>query len=512
LAAIELKKAGKKAVVVTDINDKNAQLIALALNNALQSEVVDVDSPKYTRVGNDAEVLKLVSDMNSGKIGGLITYNTNPSYTLPNADEFNAGLKKVKLSVAFTMTDDETAENIQYVAAMPHYLESWGDAQIKQGHYSLMQPTIQQIFDTRQFQDSLLKWMGKDNTYYDYLKQYWNENVLDGNSWNKALRDGILINEKIVKNVNKDIDVANAASTLIKNTKSGKLELVIYTKTSLGDGSQANNPWLQELPDPITRTTWDNYLLISRLDAKAFGIENWNVSNGALNGSLANITVGNKTIKNVPVYIQPGQAKGSVGIALGYGRKRGMQNEMMTGVNAYPFFQNFDNNQVVKIEKVAGEHKFACIQLQHTLMGRDEIVKETSLEDYNNKPKEKWNGTPLYTLNHQEVPENKVDLWTKFDDTIGPHFNLSIDLATCIGCGACTIACQAENNVPVVGKHEIRVSRDMQWLRIDRYYSSDMTIEKAIKEGIKGTGKMFNEMVHPADFPQVSFQPVMCQI
>jgi len=241
------------------------------------------------------------------------------------------------------------------------------------------------------------------------------------------------------------------------------------------------------------------------------GIKNWNVSDGALNGDRVNLKVGKITLNNVPVYIQPGQAKGSVGLAVGYGRTAGMQEEMMIGVNAFTLMQNFNNVQPVSIEKTNGVHEFACVQLQHTIMGRDEIIKETTLDDFIKKPKEAWNETPKFSLNHQEVPADKVDLWEKFGDEIGPHFNLSIDLATCTGCAACVVACHAENNVPVVGKHEIRVSRDMHWLRIDRYYTSDMTNEKAKEEGIFGTGEMFNDMTHPQEAPQVAFQPVMCQ-
>jgi molybdopterin-containing oxidoreductase family iron-sulfur binding subunit len=276
----------------------------------------------------------------------------------------------------------------------------------------------------------------------------------------------------------------------------------------MGDGQQANNPWLQELPDPITRTSWDNYLLISRIDAEKLGLKNWTVDNGALNGDKVNITASGVTIENVPVYIQPGQAPGSVALALGYGRT-GLHKEMNVGVNAYPFTDKFFHD--IKIEKTSGEHEFACVQLQHTIMGREgEITRETTLAEYISKPKEEWNPEPVYSLDHQEVTADKVDLWEKFDDTIGTKFNMSIDLATCTGCAACVVACHAENNVPVVGKHEIRVSRDMHWMRIDRYYSSDMTKEKGKEDGSFGTGDYFNAMTHPSDAPEVSFQPVMC--
>ncbi|MGB5464177.1 MAG: TAT-variant-translocated molybdopterin oxidoreductase, partial [Aureibaculum sp.] len=182
----EIKAAGKNALVVTGIQDKNAQLIALALNNAIQSEALDAANPKYIRRGSNARVSQLISDMKAGKVGALISYNTNPAYTLPNSVEFAEALKRVKLSVAFATSEDETASASQYIAATHHYLESWGDVNIKKGHYGLIQPTINPLFDTRQFQDTLLNWIGNSQSYYDYLKNNWTANILNGTSWNQA--------------------------------------------------------------------------------------------------------------------------------------------------------------------------------------------------------------------------------------------------------------------------------------------------------------------------------------
>jgi molybdopterin-containing oxidoreductase family iron-sulfur binding subunit len=268
-------------------------------------------------------------------------------------------------------------------------------------------------------------------------------------------------------------------------------------------------------------------LTISRADAEKIGLENRIVANGGLNGSYATVTVG-KTKLEVPVIIQPGQAVGTVGLSLGYGKKAGLKEEMQVGVNAFAFYNNFDLVQSVIVEKASGEHEFACVQSQKTLMGRGDIIKETTLEIFNTKDSKIWNPVPMVSLDHKEVEATKVDLWESFDRSIGHHFNLSIDLNACTGCGACVIACHAENNVPVVGKSEVRRSRDMHWLRIDRYYSSEETFEKdnEKKEGFdgldlggflsgnedtKGSLGGFRKMEHPADNPQVAFQPVMCQ-
>jgi molybdopterin-containing oxidoreductase family iron-sulfur binding subunit len=273
---------------------------------------------------------------------------------------------------------------------------------------------------------------------------------------------------------------------------------------------------LQEFPDPITRVSWDNYLTVSNADARELGFSNPIVANGGLNGNYATITVDGVKLENVPVIVQPGQAIGTLGLAVGYGRKAALKEEMQVGVNAYPLYKNFNSIQSVSIAKASGEHEFACVQGQKTLMGRGDIIKETTLNVFNSEDAEHWNEQPMVSLDHQEVEATTVDLWESFDRSTGHHFNLSIDLNACTGCGACVIACHAENNVPVVGKAEVRRSRDMHWLRIDRYYSSESTFEgdNKRKEGIAGLSSSlstFNEMEKPGDNPQVAFQPVMCQ-
>jgi molybdopterin-containing oxidoreductase family iron-sulfur binding subunit len=533
--AAEIKKAGRKAVVVSGLNDENAQTVVLAINKLLASEAFDPEKPKYVRQGDAAKVNKLVADMNAGRVGALIMDGVNPAYTLPNAEEFLAGLEKVDLSVDFAYTNDETAQASTYVAAASHYLESWGDTQFKKGHYSLMQPAIRELFDTKQFQTALLTWMGVEKTYYEYIKETWASDILQGGSWNKALQDGVFeapmmmdasaaaepaANTESEEVQPEIVPIASAIRALVNSTSPGT-ELVLYSKVGMGDGRQANNPWLQEFPDPISRVSWDNYVTVSKADAESWGLENTIVADGGLNGSYANLTVDGKVLENVPVIVQPGQAVGTIGLSFGYGKKAGMQAEMATGVNAYKLYSNFSDVQAVSVEKASGTHEFACVQSQKTLMGRGDIIKETTLEIFNTKDHAEWNPMPHVSLNHQEIPVTSpdADLWEEFDRSIGHHFNLSIDLNACTGCGACVIACHAENNVPVVGKTEIRRSRDMHWLRIDRYYSSEDTFEgdnekKEEMDGLwgdKGSLGGFREMEDPSANPQVAFQPVMCQ-
>lgn len=514
--AAHLKNAGKGGVVVTGLQSEDAQRAVLAINKILDSAVVDTAQNTTLRQGDASLMNQLVNDLNAGNVSGVIMAGVNPAYTLPNADAFVVGLKKAKLAITFSQKIDETAANCQWVGAAPHYLESWGDVELKTGYFALTQPTIRPLFDTKQFQDVLLSLSGSTQKYEDAIKAYWSSNILTGVSFNQALHDGFYVTNK-TDNLRYNDNVDALMQRLIRAKAKSGLELHLYTKTAIGDGQQANNPWLQELPDPITRVTWDNYLTISKADAEVLGLINSNQSDGALNGSIAEIKLNNTSVK-APVLIQPGQAKGTVGLAFGYGKTAGMKSEMQVGANAYQLYNNFNLVQTVSVAATSGMHEFACTQLQNTLMGRGEIVRETTLEIFNTKDAKYWNPMTQVSRDHVEidVTSKEADMWQAFDRSIGHHFNLSIDLNACTGCGACVIACHAENNVPVVGKHEIRKSRDMHWLRIDRYYSSEQTFEEDLEivDNISGLGESlstFGKLEDPAANPQVTFQPVMCQ-
>ena len=495
---IKALKANKsKSIVVSNSNDKNVQLLVNAINNVLNNydSTISLSKPSYLKQGSTKDLEKLVSEMKSGKVEALITYNVNPSYSLHNANEFNQALKNINLKISTSLYNDETACLMDYVCPDNHNLESWGDAKPKHGNYSLMQPTISPLFNSRQFQESLLVWLGKSD-YQSYLKNYWTKKGVD---WHKSLHDGLFsINEnpiRISNFVNRSVSISKKESDAI--------ELEVYESVALGDGKLANNPWLQELPDPLTRACWDNYLTISASTAEKLGLSNWTVSSGAMNGSMVDISAGGKTLKNVPVLISPGQAQSTVGMAIGYGRTRAGKAGDNVGFNAYPFL----NEKEVEIKKVEGEYEFASIQLHHTMMGRD-IVKETSLAEYIKNPSS-GNYREKYYTYKGKLPSDEVSLYEQHDLETGHFWNLSIDLTSCIGCGECVIACQSENNIPVVGKDEMRKSRDMHWLRIDRYYSSDMTKELSKEEKLSPI-TMYSEMEVPSENPEVVFQPLMC--
>lgn len=512
----ELLAKGNKAVVFAD-GSKGSQVLAHLINQKLGS-VAFTGKANFLKEFDKARFEEFLGWINGGQVGVLITNNVDPIYSYHKGQEFKKSLSKVPYVIAVADKKNEMYKAAKAVIPVANWLESWGDIEPQTGVYTLMQPTIQKIYKSRQIEDSLLVWKnGKNNAannYYDYLKAN-SASVLGGISFNKALYNGVIASNNAVT---LSYTGGNAAQALAElgNFKASDLELVLYTKTSIGDGTQANNPWLQELPDPLTRMSWDNYLTISPKDAERLEIDNDLNARMQLDGSIVNLTVNGVKIENVPVFVQPGQADGSVGLALGYGKKDSGATAD-TGVNAYPLFDG--SNLVisnVKIEKTGENHEFAGIQLQNTLMGRYDIAKEVPLAEYLNVDFDDehhgWNKPLEYHTISGALPAGKIDLWDAFDDTDGPHFNLSVDLNSCTGCGACIIACQAENNVPVVGKEEIRMSRDMYWLRIDRYYSAKETIEtqEGVERGLN-VPQLYDILIQPNESPDVIFQPVMCQ-
>ncbi|MCX8533454.1 TAT-variant-translocated molybdopterin oxidoreductase [Chryseobacterium luquanense] len=520
----ELKAKGSKAVVLAD-GSKGAQVLAHLINQKLGS-VAFTGKANFLKEFDKARYQEFLGWVNAGQVGVLITNNVDPIYSHHKGQDFKKSLTKVPYVIAVTDKKNEMYKAAKAVIPVAHWLESWGDMEPQTGVYTLMQPTIQKIYKSRQIEESLLVWKnGKNsaaNNYYDYLKAN-SASVLGGTSFNKALYNGIIASANATTLSYTGGNGAQAVAEL-GNFKASDLELVLYTKTSIGDGTQANNPWLQELPDPLTRMSWDNYLTMSPKDAERLGIDNDLNARMQLDGSIVNLTVNGVKIENVPVFIQAGQADGSVGLALGYGKKDSGATAD-TGVNAYPLFDG--SNLVisnVSLEKTGEDHEFAGVQLQNTLMGRYDIAKEVPLADFINvafdDEHKGWNKPLEYHTISGALPAGKIDLWDAFDDTDGPHFNLSVDLNSCTGCGACIIACQAENNVPVVGKEEIRMSRDMFWLRIDRYYSSkqDLTVYEGLAQG-KAVPELYGSSVlgiegaleNPAENPDVIFQPVMCQ-
>ncbi len=524
-AASELL-AAKGSLVVSGSNDSNVQFVVNAINSLLGNygNTIDTATPVYLKQGDDAKVAALVTEMAGGSVDAVILYGVNPAYTI--GASFTSALEKVKLKISFADREDETASLVDYVCPDNHYLESWNDANPKKGQYSLGQPTISPLFSTRQAQESLLKWAGIETSYHDYLKANWQTTV--GASWEVSLHDGfysVPVGSVVEKPTSQPAhqaetevpattatDISSAAAAIRKGVTAGAFELQVYVKTGLGDGSQANNPWLQELPDPISKVTWDNYVTMSPKQMAELGLSR--LERGDNDASVVELTVNGVTVK-APAFPQPGQKYGTVGLALGYGRTNAGKTADGIGANAYQFVsvENGTANYAaydVSVKATTETYPIAATQTHHTLMGREAIVKETTLAEYLKDPKSGNAPLLLQTTNHGKQPVKDINLWRDHDLETGHLWGLTIDLNSCIGCGACVTSCTSENNVAVVGKDEVRRSREMHWIRIDRYYSSDMT-EEISDEKQMGAIDMFTEMEAASENPTVSFQPLMCQ-
>ena len=495
-----------QAIVVSGSNDVNVQIIVNAINDALQSNgnTIDWSSTYNTRQGIDSEFSKLVDDMNAGNVAALFIVGANPAYTWYDAEKFKAGLKKVKASVSFNPKNDETAQLCKYVIPDHHYLESWGDAEVKPGFISFLQPTIAPLFKTRQWQDSLLKWAGANTEYVSYLKSYWGSKVGGENGWNKALQDGVInpaASNPASATFNSSV-IASATAAILAAKKAGKIELVLYEKVSVGVNG-ASNPWLQELPDPVTRATWDNYVIVSPAMAKT--LLNIDLTNNGQADAyevqppkkVVKVTVNGKSV-SLPALIIPGTENNTIGIAIGYGRTKEIgKSADEAGKNVFGFASLNAGTVSYAVADVAVEltdelYKVALTQTHgtyNTAQGnRTEIMKELTLADFKAEPTE-----ILDDREKELAPYGGLANYEK-NGTIYPYFDkpgikwgMSVDLNTCTGCAACVVACHAENNVSVVGKPEVLRFHDMHWLRIDRYYTGDI------------------------ENPKVVFQPLMCQ-
>ena len=498
-----------QSLVVCGSNNKDEQVIVNYINNLLDNYgktiLTDVRSHLFSSNDNDLDIL--IQDALDGKVGAIITNDFNLAYHYPKSKEI-LDSTKIDFKVAISQYLDETASMMDFVVPKSHYLESWGDFNPYTGVYTLQQPTISPIFKTRQSEEILLAWAGNKKSYYNYLKESFKS---EKKNWNDSLRDGVFNKQESDKKYSFSVNITKHINNCLDMLEDKKEFICLYSKSSMGSGIQSNNPWLQELPDPISKTTWDNYLTISPAYAKKLNLKNWQVSDGALNGDVVDLSF-NEKVYRLPVYIQPGQAYGTFGLAFGYGRTQAGKVGNNIGVNA---FELYDGNQLVQkdnfsIKKVDNmEHEFACTQISHTMMGRA-IVKETTLPEFLKDP-ESGNEAMKFASYKGDVSPSELKLYEEHKPAM--HFwNMSIDLNKCNGCGACIIACHAENNVPVVGKEEIRKNRDMHWLRLDRYYSSDMNKDLAAEQNT-GAIQMYSEMeeASSAENLEVVFQPVMCQ-
>jgi Fe-S-cluster-containing dehydrogenase component len=478
--ADNLVKLKGRSIVVSGTNNVDIQIIVNGINSLLgnYAECIDLNNNLNIASGIDSKMNDLVDDLNSGKVRALLMYNVNPLFDYPDPNKFLTGIRKADLTVNMAVALNETVGIAKYECPVNHYLESWDDAKIIPGQLSLHQPCINPIFNTRSFQDSLLKWSGSKIPYYDYIMNNWEKDYFPLTKmtdfisfWNESLGNGVFsYNVPQLKPPSfEEKSLLKAINTSAISGK-GTFEVIISESVALGTGMHANNPWLMELPDPVSRQCWENVAAISPNDAEKQGIRT---------GDLIKL----KDNLVIPAFIQPGQADGTISVALGYGHTNAGPVCKDIGVNLYKFVSISAGNReygfvAEKIENTLKQSQLALTQVHYSQEGRP-IVRDTVLSEYKKNPSSGNEIHAEFESSHKTLyPEVKYD---------GFHWGLAIDLNICVGCNSCVIACQAENNIPVVGKEEVIRRRIMHWIKIDRYYSDDL------------------------NDPKVYFQPLACQ-
>ncbi len=460
----DLQHAGRNAVVLCGAQmPAEAHQAAHLLNAMLGSEALALVPAEPLATVKDVEAA--VQAMAAGQPAVAIFWDVNPAFTYPRAAAWKAALAKVPFRAWIGLVEDETSAQCHLALPEHHWLESWGDATTPSAAV-LRQPTVGALYDSRQGEDVLLgalKALGAATAEdgHAYLRARWEKGVLQGASFDQALHDGLVkTSAGSPAPAFRGASVAAAAKRASQPTAEG-LELVLFPGFATFDGRHANNSWLQETPDPVTKMTWDNPVSVSVQDAKALGIQEGDFVTLSLEG----------TTLTVPAVIQPGQAKGVLALALGYGRTTGGVAKGV-GNDAYPLLgldpTTANVRPGVRLAKGAGRKDLSRTQSHHRMEGRD-LVRSLTIAEYEHNPQGHHHMPELVTLyEEQKFPDHK--------------WGMVIDLAACVGCSACVVACQSENNVPVVGPEQVAKGREMHWIRIDRYYEGELENPKVVHQ------------------------------
>lgn len=520
-AVRELKKAGQgNSLVVCGINDVNAQTVVKAINELLGNygSTIDTAHPSYQMQGNDEAMAQMVGQL-AGADAVIFLDEANPVYDYMNGEAVAKALPGVGLSIAFVSKENETSKLCKYALSQTHWLEAWDDKMPRKGHYSLQQPLVRPLFDSRSWQDALLTWSGDSTKYYDFLRQSWQSDVFTLGSgaltfkdfWTNSVKSGFVVSsgaampapvadhgadhgadhavDEAAEEVGEEIapvEAAPVASTpnagaartaLLDAHKNnnGALELVIYQANNMHSGRWANNPWLQEFPDPITKVTWDNYISVPFVLAKS---EGWK------DGDKASITINKKSV-TLPVIVQPGQAANTLAVQVGYGRDA-VAGSVASGVGANVFPMVASSNGTLNYNpagvKISPTGENIAMAKTQTYIGydmeqeggtgkrkkienriSDYILKETTLSEYQGN---------RASGNKRPSGHHMLSLWN-IHDKKGHHWAMAIDMNSCTGCGTCIVSCNVENNIATVGREEVLNRREMHWMRIDRYFKGD---------------------------------------
>lgn len=467
---------GKSLIAAGSALGKDVLQLVQALNEALGNigETVEFREAEDVFVSDSDAVEEIFAAPD--QVETLIIIGGNPAYDTPTNWKVSDAIRKIPNTVHLTNFANDTSVLCNWQINRTHYLEQWGDVRAVDGTAGIIQPLIAPLYDGKAEIElwSLLA-TGENARGYDIVRETWNDLIRRGNfdkEWNKVLHDGLLVGSeaeiKTPRLSRNEINIINRDSfTEIIPTKES-LEINLYLSPALYDGRYAENGWMQELPDPVTKLTWDNAALVNIKTAGELGVKP---------GEFVRISLEGNEL-DIPVWIQPGLADFTVAIALGYGRKEGSQTARNVGFNGYRILSDkkyiYHGARITASDKM---HTFANTQ-DHSAMEGRAIVREANLEDYRKNPK--------FAPEMVEHPPLE-SIFTEQSYDKGYQWGMTIDLNSCIGCGACTIACQSENNIPVVGKKQVHLGREMHWLRNDRYF------------------------VGEPDDPKIVIQPMPCQ-
>ena len=452
---------GKCLVIAGPRQDVGTQIAAFLMNEALGNVGETVTFVETRHKPSLADLSDLAKEMAGGQVAALAILGGNPVYSAPADLQFEANLKKVPLSIHLGTHENETASAAKWHVPQAHYLESWGDSMAPDGTASVQQPMIEPLHGGKTPSELVaLLLQNKERISYDIVRKYWN---LTEPKWRQALHNGIVDAPKAAE-VKASVNKAGVAQYLKVTAPAAGTEVVFAPSYSVYDGRYANNGWLQETPDPITKLVWANAAMMSATTAKNIGV---------VDGDIIAIQLGSLKAE-LPAMIQPGHADDSITLPLGYGRKKGGRVGTDVGFNAYPLRGTgaFDFAMGAQIGKTGRTERLSTTQNHHTMEGRP-IVREATLPEYRKNAK--------VIEERAEVPE----LFSLYGDVVydtGYQWGMSIDLNACIGCNACMVACQAENNIPIVGKDQVLRGRDMHWIRMDRYYTGDINDPQVVTQ------------------------------
>jgi molybdopterin-containing oxidoreductase family iron-sulfur binding subunit len=475
LIAADLREAGAGALVIAGQRQPaSVHALALAITQALGAlgETVTLHELRDTGSSDPEALGALVEAMRQGSVSDLVICGGNPVYDAPADLEFAGALAQVAHSVHLSDRVDETSLAVEWHLPAAHYLETWGDARAANGTLSVVQPLIAPLLGGRS-PIELVALLVRDQAVggHELVRETWNQGLMTDsseNAWRKVLHDGLLADSSLPP-----LAVQPVVASAVERMSSDGLEITFHPSGDLFDGRFANNSWLQELPDSLTKLTWDNAAAVSPRTAEEFNLKS---------GDLVSLGVRDQSVEAV-VFVLPGQADDSVAVSLGYGRTAVGRVGNDVGFDAYQLrHQNalhFDHG--LSVTKVKGSYPISQTQEHWSMEGR-ELVREATLEKYRESPEEAF-GERHFDPSKSHQPFADPAAYDK-----GPQWGIAIDLNSCTGCNACIVACQSENNIPVVGKEQVAKGREMHWLRVDRYFE----IENGIED------------------PRVVFQPVPC--